>query len=230
MCKLQHNLHSGCPVTFFFKAKAPLLSCISIFSLKTVHLEKPFTAQIGPVWQKMYLTVEQKELKGIKEWSSEGGKKIIPGSRAERGVGLLEGAWSIVGKTRLIFCFPTDLVATHLKFPMTPGWPWTSPLENSPVKHPRRAKCHISSSENDGNFFSSSSGLKPETRTPSFEEARFQFVYMLAQDALWAVSLSVFASVPLLSLSARHFHPNCATVCHFRQHRNHRKQFWLPTH
>lgn len=180
----------------------------------------------------MYLTVEQRELKGIKEWSSEGEKKIIPGSRAERGVGLLEGAWSIVGKTRLIFCFPTDLVATHLKFPMTPGWPWTSPLENSPVKHPRRAKCHISSSENDGNFFSSS-GLKPETRIQSFEEARFQFVYMLAQDALWAVSLPVFASVPLLSLSARRGAKLSPKLCHrlsFRQHRNHRKQFWLPTH
>lgn len=90
-----------------------------------------------------------------------GRKKIIPGSRAERAVGLLKGAWSIVGKTRLIFCFPTDLVATHLKFPMTPEWLWTSPLENSPVKHPRWAKCHISSSENDGNLFFSSSSPPP---------------------------------------------------------------------
>lgn len=148
------------------------------------------------------------------------GKKIIPGSRAERGVGLLEGAWSIVGKARLIFCFPTDLVATHLKFPMTPGWPWTSPLENSPVKHPRRAKCHISSSENDGNFFSSSR-LKPETRIQ-----RPHYCLLKKRGSNLFTCLRRMLCEPSVSLCLRqcyccpsqhdgeqNFHPNCATVC-----------------
>lgn len=143
-----------CLSSDFFSLKH---GCFNVFLLSLLKL---------PIWKKLLqYKLVQFDNNVVDCWAKRAeknkgmvfrGEKLIPGSRAEWGVGLLEGVWSIVGKTRLIFCFPTDLAATHLNFPMTPGWLWTSPLENSLVKHPRRAKCHISLSENDGNLFFSS--------------------------------------------------------------------------